>query len=218
MNPRKTIFWMAIAFAVVNLIACSPFLVSSAASYILESHGCRIDPSPEAECLLRGRNWGPALSEIHFSAGLLWLGFAPFGAIASLIWAFVALFLWLKFQFESRHRWAAFISGNYSKVALWLAAIPAFVAFLINAPVYTAIAVRTLSQQLGCPVHGSPVKQCIVFGSDVFPVLKAIYRSSLGVMPVGYIGSAALLIWAIVAVFFLIGYLARRLFRQRSGR
>ena len=216
MNVRQTIFWMAVTFAFLNITACLPFLFSYAAASIAKLNGCQLDPVAVNQCLIWGRDWGYALAEFY-GLGVFWPVSAIYGGITSLIWAGVALILWLRYKFQSRHRWAAFASGNYSNSALWLAAIPAGIAFFINAPVYAALAMRTLGRSLGCPVDVGGSQQCIVSGIDWHPALKAIYAVSLDVLPVSSAGAIALLVWAIIAAVYLILYLLGRLFRRRSG-
>jgi hypothetical protein len=87
--------WMAIILVVILLITLGPILSAALASGIANALGCQLDEGNPRPCSLAGFEISELLYDMFVSFWLEVLTL-PFGALALLIWAVVALVMALR--------------------------------------------------------------------------------------------------------------------------
>lgn len=123
-----------IGFIASVLVALAPLLMTLIAGLIADSLGCRLDESGSYPCLVGGVDIGELLSLLGVM-GWLSLVTIPFGALAGLIFAILALIGWSRHALK-RSKEEATVTGKALRllfpllgVALLLAGIVWFFAF-----------------------------------------------------------------------------------------
>ncbi|MCU0831762.1 MAG: hypothetical protein MUC58_09680 [Rhizobiaceae bacterium] len=82
-----------VGLALIIVLSLSPVLAALTASAIASSAGCVLTGAGPEPCLIGGVDWGVALSAKFTAHWFAFLTLAA-GAIALVVWLFVALILW----------------------------------------------------------------------------------------------------------------------------